>query len=295
MNAATGARRIILVADDYAMTEGVSAGIERLAGEDRLSATSAIVTSPHWPAHAPRIAAFRDRIAVGLHVNLTLGRPLGSMARLAPEGTLPDIAAITKAAIRADLDRNEIAGEIARQIDAFVRHLGFAPDFIDGHQHVHSFPVIRDALLAALGLKLPDQRVLVRDPAMSLAAIAALGRAAPKAAVIAWLARGFGATASQLGFPVNDAFAGISDFKPETAASDLARARTTRGDVVIVMCHPGIPDEELARLDPLTTRRQAELDVLSREHPFSGALWQPARAPNGPAIDWRREFGIDAR
>ena len=48
-------RMIILCADDYAMTEGVSRAIGELAAAQRLSATSVMVTSPHWPATAPRL------------------------------------------------------------------------------------------------------------------------------------------------------------------------------------------------------------------------------------------------
>mgnify|MGYP000073246266 CR=1 FL=1 len=40
---------------------------------------------------------------------------------------------------------------LAREWDAqwarFCEALGRAPRFVDGHQHVHQFPVIRDALL----------------------------------------------------------------------------------------------------------------------------------------------------
>ena len=46
---------IILCADDYAMTEGISRAIGELAAAKRLSATSVMVNTPHWPAAAPRL------------------------------------------------------------------------------------------------------------------------------------------------------------------------------------------------------------------------------------------------
>ena len=49
-------RMLILCADDYALTEGVSRAIGELAAARRLSATSVMVTTPHWPAAAPRCA-----------------------------------------------------------------------------------------------------------------------------------------------------------------------------------------------------------------------------------------------
>ena len=45
------------------------------------------------------------------------------------------------------LDRNRLAIEIATQLKAFVTAFGRAPDFVDGHQHVHLFPQVREPLL----------------------------------------------------------------------------------------------------------------------------------------------------
>ena len=83
---------IILCADDYALTEGVSRAIGELAAAQRLSATSVLVTSAHWPASAPRLCVHRGHLSVGLHLDLTLGAPLGPMPRLAPAGTFPGAA-----------------------------------------------------------------------------------------------------------------------------------------------------------------------------------------------------------
>ena len=70
------------------MTEGISRAIGELAAAQRLSATSVMVNSPHWPAAAPRLRAHRGHLSIGLHLNLTLGTPVGPMPRLAPAGSL---------------------------------------------------------------------------------------------------------------------------------------------------------------------------------------------------------------
>ena len=44
-------------------------------------------------------------------------------------------------------DHAALVNEIAAQLRMFVHTFGRAPDFIDGHQHVHLFPQIRDAVL----------------------------------------------------------------------------------------------------------------------------------------------------
>ena len=73
------------------MTEGISRAIGELAAAQRLSATSVMVNSPHWPAAAPRLRAHRGHLSIGLHLNLTLGTPVGPMPRLAPAGTFPGL------------------------------------------------------------------------------------------------------------------------------------------------------------------------------------------------------------
>ena len=117
---------IILCADDFALTEGVSTGIAELVSVGRLSATSAMVTTRHWPAHAISLLGLRDKIAVGLHFNLTLGKPLGAMPWLCPTGTFPTLPAVLRASLARHIPRDEIAAEFARQFASinFPHHRG---------------------------------------------------------------------------------------------------------------------------------------------------------------------------
>jgi predicted glycoside hydrolase/deacetylase ChbG (UPF0249 family) len=278
---------IILCADDYAMTDGISRAIGELAATRRLSATSAMVTSPHWAAAAARLRAHRGHLSVGLHLNLTLGTPLGPMPKLAPGGTFPGAGTLARRAFLGTLDGGEIRGEIERQLDLFEAVLRFPPDHIDGHQHVHVLPKVRRALLRAVRRRYPDRPPLVRNPADRLRTIAARKLAARKAATVAVLAQGFARAARRNGLPVNDSFAGFSDFDVTAPyAQELDRSLQFAGRRHLVMCHPGHADEELARLDPVVFRRQMEYDALMRDVGLSGRIWRPSRNPDGPAIQW---------
>ena len=44
----------------------------------------------------------------------------------------------------------EVRNEIRAQLDAFEHHTGRSPSYVDGHQHIHQVPVVRDVLLAEL-------------------------------------------------------------------------------------------------------------------------------------------------
>src|SRR5689334_15435364 len=109
-------KKVVLCADDFGLSDGVSCGILELARNGRLSATSAMTNLPGWRRAAPQLAELRGEIAVGLHLNLTAGPPLGTMPRLAPRGAMPALAALVRSALTGTLPIAEIEGEIERQL-----------------------------------------------------------------------------------------------------------------------------------------------------------------------------------
>lgn len=256
---------LTLCADDYALTDGVSRGIEELVAAGRLSATSALVTTRHWPQHGRRVGELRRAIAVGLHFNLTLGAPLGRMPGLAPKGRLPAIGTLVQQVLLGRISNDEVREEMLRQIARFREVAGCDPDFVDGHQHAHALPGVRTGVIAALQAAFPagGLRPWVRDPADTLSRILGRGAATAKALQIAALSRGFGAAVRAAGFATNDSFSGVSPFDRGTPfAQELARFFSHPGSRHLVMCHPGHADEELATLDPVVGRREDELAAL---------------------------------
>lgn len=267
---------VFLCADDYALTDGVSGGIEDLAVLGRLSGTSALVTTRHWPAHGRRVGELGSHCAVGLHLNFTLGAPLGDMPKLAPDGVFPTIRSLINRAVARGLDAAEIAAETARQIARFREVAGRDPDFVDGHQHAHALPGMRVGILAALKDAFPSRGPWVRDPSDRVSRIVARRAAVPKALALTGLTRGFGRAVRSAGFRTNDGFAGVSAFDravPFTA--ELTRFFDHPGPRHLVMCHPGIPDDELASIDPVVERRRDEFEALRTCDRLAGKLWRP--------------------
>lgn len=256
-------RSFVLCADDFAMTEGVSRSILELLAAGRLSATGAMTNRPHWPRLAGELADFSGRADLGLHLNLTCAAPLSAMPTVAPSGALPRLGELASLALRSAAAREEIAAEVARQLDAFEQRLGRAPDFVDGHQHVHVLPGIRRAVLDAVETRYPAGAVYLRDPSDSLAAIRARGVAVGKALIVAGLAAGLGRAAARRGIPTNRGFSGFSAFDDRRDfAGDLARFLIQPGPAHLVMCHPGYVDDELAALDPVVATRPLEHAAL---------------------------------
>ena len=263
------AHRVVIAADDYALAPGVSRAILALIRQGRVSATGCMTVSPFWKEHAEWLRPWHDNADIGLHITLTDPRPLGPMPRLAPDGKLPDLKTLLRTALLGGLDMPEITLEIQRQIDAFTRHFRRPPAYLDGHQHVHLLPVVRQAVMLTLG-RLPPG-VWLRDGREPAAAILRRGVAPGKALFISWLATGLGQAIDFGQLPANGGFRGVYDFSSRVPFGELmARFLTppTSRDPArppLVMVHPGFPDDELRAVDPITDQRQTEYDFLASD------------------------------
>lgn len=254
----------VLCADDFAMTAGVSRSILALAEAGRVTATSVMSGFPHWRQFAGGLRALTGRIDVGLHLNLTLGAPLTAAADLAPHGRFLPIGDLAKRALGRRLDRVRIEAEIGAQLDALEAGLGRPPDFVDGHQHAHSLPVIREALVAHLARRYPGVPVYLRNPIDRISAITRRGVGVQKALAVKALGAGFAGCARRKGLDTNEGFGGFSPFDPRRDyGEDFARFLVAPGPRHLVMCHPGEIDDELMRLDPVVATRPLEAAFLA--------------------------------
>jgi hypothetical protein len=257
------ARDLKICADDYGLTQAVSSGILEAVEAGRLDATGAMTTRPFWNIAARDLASLGSAVEVGLHLDLTLGPPLTRMPALAPNGKLPSIGALIRLSQARRLPKAEIRAEIAAQIDAFGDHYGRAPAFIDGHQHVHMLPGIRDWLFEAATARGLSGQIWMRDSADRFSRILKRGVEVPKALIVALAGRGFGKAAQAHGFATNEGFAGYSAFDPHRSyANDFSCYLLAPGQRHLIMCHPGRVDYELEQIDPATYSREQELEFL---------------------------------
>lgn len=286
--------RFMLVADDYGLSAGVSAGIEALAQEGRLSATGAIVTLPDWPSAGASVPDLRNHIAVGLHLNLTLGAPLGAMPSHAPKGEFPPVSDWIARGLTGRIDLEEVEAEITRQLQGFEDATGAPPDLIDGHHHVHALPGMRLAFARAVKRHFKSSPLpLLRVPADKLVRILRRGGSIPKALLLAGLTGRARGVFTKIGAPVNAGFAGFSTFRHDVPfASEFQRFHRAPGPRHLVMCHPGHCDKAAAALDPVSDRRDDELATLMAAPDLPAMILHPAqhRGTEG-RIDWGAVYG----
>jgi predicted glycoside hydrolase/deacetylase ChbG (UPF0249 family) len=253
-------RRIWLCADDYGISPSVSLAIRDLAVRGRINATSVMVAAPGLqPSEAAALDIINtgeQRIAIGLHVTLTAPfRPVGKTFRQLRNGAFLPLRSTFIQALRGRFDEAALAEEVTAQLLRFEEVFGRVPDFVDGHQHVHLFPQVRDAVLSVVKEYVPQ--AWVRQCGSTLPFFRKFGD--PKGLVVDTLSRSFRRRAAKLAIKTNPAFAGTYDFKATADIAALFPGFLDRlPDGSLVMCHPGFVDAELTSLDPLTTLREKE-------------------------------------
>lgn len=255
---------VTLCADDFALSHGISRTIADLAGRGCINAISCMAAMPGWAEDSRLLDGIEEvrcgplgRVQVGLHLVLASERPLGAMRHLDKDGRLPGPDRMLALALLGQLDRCEIAAEIDRQFYAFHAERGGPPDFVDAHQHVHVYPGIRRAVIAATRKHAPKAWVRVPDERIG----AMLARPFAGKAIGSTLhAAGFRGQLARAGLRANGSFAGHYDFR-EPSAALLDQFLRHGSNSHLVMCHPGSAD--LPR-DDIAAARRKEAEIIGR-------------------------------
>jgi len=262
-------KRIQICADDYAFDAAISLGILDCIDAGRISATSCMVLSPAWPAWAPALRERKGAADFGLHLDVN------EFAGYAQRGLSGWIAA----AYLGGIQRPQAQAWVNEQLDAFEALMQSPPDYVDGHQHVHQLPVLREALIDAL--------VKRYGRACALRITRPKGWRGLKAQIIGALgAGGLQRLAQRAGLATNADFAGVYGFGPdEDFASLISEALSSLPDAGLLMTHPGRMGPTEARADPIRAARV-------REHAFwlsteAGELLASQDVQLGLCADWR--------
>jgi chitin disaccharide deacetylase len=214
----TRARTLIVNADDFGLTRGVSRGILQAHARGIVTSTTVIVNRPLDPALIEELEA--SGLGVGLHLNLTLGPPVSNPKRVS--SLVDDEGAFIRDAreVAARANKDEARIELGNQIDAFRRLLGRFPTHLDSHHHVGRHEPILELVLdfaKAITAPVRSQDEHVR------------------------------AAARRLKLRTPDHFAGESGPEPYwTAERLLEHLRALPDGVTEFMTHPGYYDDDLA-------------------------------------------------
>lgn len=155
------ARRLIVNADDYGRSPGVSRGILQAHREGIVTSTTVMINQPGIEAQLAQ-ALDCPRLGVGLHLVFSAWRPVLPAASVpglvGQDGAFLDQHTLWAQAEGVPTDQLEV--ELAAQVERFIALAGRPPDHLDCHHFVHLYPpffqVYADlAARAGLPLRVP--------------------------------------------------------------------------------------------------------------------------------------------
>lgn len=256
------AKRLIVNADDYGHTPGVTAGIRQGHLYGIVTSTSAMMNRPLAPAELTVVARTCPNLGIGVHLVLTAGKPVlaaDSLSTLVDsQGNFLKLPALVERINQIDLE--QVWAEWNAQVEKFMRHYGRNPDHLDSHHHCSYFtPAMFERML-----RLAEQlKCAIRKPFEPNPVDAALYL--PQDLVDTAEQNYAGFTAQALP-PTTDAF--IGDFYGEGATREylLTVLETIAADPVHktfeLMCHPAKMDHELHEISDYNEQRTIELAIL---------------------------------
>ncbi|MBX3709623.1 MAG: ChbG/HpnK family deacetylase [Gammaproteobacteria bacterium] len=253
-------KHIVLCADDYGQAPAISQGIIQLIQMGRISATSCMVNTDDWPTHANWLSPYTHQIDIGLHFNCTEGKALSrEYVNFHGEHFQP-LSRVLRNAFLRKLNKAALVAECHAQIDAFQKVMSFLPDYIDGHQHVHQFPVIREAVIQVYKQRLRSKNAYIRS-VNERVKIKDIFSNFKKIIILAAGSKALTRLLRKNNIPYNLSFAGIYPFQQYSQYPQLFRIFIRQiNREGIIMCHPGLnsPDAQ----DPIAKARFAEYQYL---------------------------------
>ncbi|HVC97623.1 MAG TPA: ChbG/HpnK family deacetylase [Pirellulales bacterium] len=292
-----GGRRVALHADDLGMNRVISEGIFQAFERGLLTSASVLTNAPHallaiesWKGRFAgrsagelpcsdarrRLDDLRRPFDLGIHLNLTQGRPLTAdrypAELLDRNGCFPGIGPLFRRLLyRATQWEAAIEAELSAQIELLLDH-GLRPTHLNGHQYVELLPALARSIPRLLQkYSIPAARVAWEPPAWGTSLRPGFR---PLNCLLSSIkrryAQKFRARLARCGTPYPDVFFGAS----HAGRIDLVLLRRfLRGSRSFTMAeialHPALaalaPDEQTIPpewRDPLAARRPRELELL---------------------------------
>lgn len=230
---------LIVNADDYGLTEGVSRGILRAHRDGIVTSTSALAVAPAFTATAAWLAEHPD-LGVGAHLAL-VGEdpPLLSAAEIP---TLVDRRGRFRSSWRqlvprvaaGTVDPADVERELEAQLELLAQH-GVRPTHLDTHQHLHLWaPIGRVVVELARRHQVPAVRV----PRSR--------RRTPTGLAVSRLGRRLAGEVAAAGLRAPAAFAGLDEggaMVGPRLEQVVARLAAERPGTAEIGLHPGEPHD----------------------------------------------------
>ena len=260
--------KLIINADDAGIDPARNVGIFECIDHGVVSSISVIVGQAGWQDVLSRLKNKpRPNLSVGLHFNLTAGNPLvsGHKTLAAPDGKFLNKNDLLQKANSGSIDEREVIRELTAQLAALSKE-GIEPTHIDGHNHVHILPGVREGFLkmelSNLWVRLPWERSKeVLDPHNEPPEL--INNDTQRYIKVMNF---YSMAARQIWgnkFRYTDDFGGTQVTWQVTLSAFKAAVSGLKGDICELMCHPGGKPDNLSGPFSKVKERQLERDVLA--------------------------------
>jgi predicted glycoside hydrolase/deacetylase ChbG (UPF0249 family) len=255
---------LIVNADDFGLNAAANAGIIECHRAGSVTSTTLMANAPALE-EAVALAHAHPALGIGLHFNLTWGRPLSEPARVrslvGEDGALLGRDRLGRRVVTGRLRVDEVALELAAQFQR-LRALGIPLTHVDSHQHVHAFAPVFSAVASVCRQEGLPMRVpwVARDEAASLR------RRARRAVLSRLLARSTRRWQGQVRW--NDALGSVFDLGisagPLADSHYQALLQRAPAGVFELMVHPVTSAEAMQGYTRVGTVGEAEYHWLRR-------------------------------
>jgi chitin disaccharide deacetylase len=228
-------KRLIVNADDFGRSPGVTAGVLEAHGKGIVTSSTAMVLERAAARGIRAAAEGAPRLLLGLHFTLTGGGGPAAAARDVPALAPGGFFRRTREELPRRLPAEEIRLELEGQIGLFQVLARKAPTHLDSHHHVALHPSVAPVFAAVARERSLPVRAADED---SRRALRAEGVRTPDRFIGGFYAEGASFETMER----------ILEELPE-GTSEL-------------MCHPGRVDEQLRRSSTYVEEREWEVEVL---------------------------------
>ncbi|HYL09897.1 MAG TPA: ChbG/HpnK family deacetylase [Candidatus Acidoferrales bacterium] len=266
-------KRLIVNADDFGWSEGVSRGIAEAHREGIVTSTTLLANGAAFEA-AVRLARQEPRLGVGVHLNLSDGRPIlagwdvPSLVNAQGQFSGGPMRLAAKM-FAGRLQAAEVEAEWDAQISK-VRKAGIQPTHLDGHKHVQMLPALFPiALRLAKRHGIAAVRVSVEHfigwngVRRNRRDLPAILKQRAQARALNWMATDARDQVRRAGLACADFFCGLTQTGFLGAEEIEAILWNLPEGTTELMCHPGYHDAALAAsATRLQMHRERELEGL---------------------------------
>ncbi len=242
-------KTVTLCADDFGQNSAINNGIIELVKTSKIQAVSVFSMAPCWVTEADNLLDFSNTIDIGLHLNLTEEFLINHNSTTLNQLLLKSHLGL--------VNKKQIKNQFKKQIDSFIDRAKKLPIFLDGHQHIHGFPIINEALLEVVVDYWPKGIVpYIRD---SSKIKLNLDNYLIKKLIIKFACRTLSSQLKIINAPSPTAFYGIYNFDSEVNIHSLYMKWLSEcPDGTLLMCHPSAPGST----DPIKDARELEWHYL---------------------------------